>query len=357
VTTRAPAPAPVTRRTTAGLLAATLSVGLLSGGVAGWVAAASAPARSGACDVAALADAVLPAVVTVFADGPTGSGSGSGAILTPDGTIVTNDHVIDTAGASGQLAVQLTSGAVHQAALVGTDPKTDLAVLRIEAGGLPTLPIGDDTRLRVGQPVVALGAPLGLSGTVTAGIVSALDRDIVAPTGGGGTTVLAGNIQTDAAINPGNSGGPLVDCSGRLVGVNTAISTVPDATGVPGGGSVGIGFAVPAGTVRRITDELVATGRATHPWFGMAVAEVPPSIAARFSADAGLYVQSVVPAGPAAAAGLRASDLIVSVADAPASSFALGRLLARAAVGEEVALGIVRDGQRGAVSVVLAEAP
>ena len=350
-------PAPPAHRATAGLIAAVLAAGLLSGGLAGWVAGRAAPGGAGTCDVVALADAVLPAVVTIFAEGPTGSGSGSGAIMSADGTIVTNDHVIDTAGTSGRLTVLLNSGVAHRATLVGADPKTDLAVLSIEATGLPTLRIGDDTGLRVGQPVVALGAPLGLSGTVTAGIVSALDRDILAPVGAGGTTVLAGSVQTDASINPGNSGGPLVDCAGRLVGVNTAISTVPDATGVAGGGSVGIGFAVPAGTVRRVTGELAATGRATHPSFGMTVAEVPASVAATFGVDAGVYVQSVVAGGPAATAGVRAGDLIVSVAGAPASSFTLGRLLARAQVGERVELGLVRDGQRVTAAVVLAEAP
>lgn len=345
------------RRAAAGFAAIGLASGLAAGGVAGFAVSRSDPARAHTCDVVSLTDAVLPAVVTVFAEGPGGGGSGSGAITSRDGLIVTNDHVISPAGTQGRLSVLLNSGEVKQATLVGTDPKTDLAVLRIDATGLPTLALGNDGSLRVGQQVVALGAPLGLSGTVTAGIVSALDRDVVAPVGSGGTTVLAGSIQTDASINPGNSGGPLVDCSRRIVGLNTAISTVADAAGVAGGGSVGIGFAVPARTVERITSELIEHGRATHPTFGLSLAQIPPAAAASVGLDAGLYVQAVVAGGPAASAGIQAGDVIVSVAGGPATSFAVGRLLARAQVGDRVELELAREGNRSTVTVVLAEAP
>ena len=139
---------------------------------------------------------------------------------------------------------------------------------------------------------MALGAPLGLSGSVTSGIVSAIGRDIPAPTGDGGTTVLIGSIQTDASINPGNSGGPLVDCQSRIVGIKAAISTVPNAQGVGGGGSVGIGFAVPSETVQYITGQLLDNGRAAHPWLGMSTAPVPAEVAATFGTQAGLYVPS-----------------------------------------------------------------
>jgi putative serine protease PepD len=188
--------------------------------------------------------------------------------------------------------------------LVGSDPKTDLAVLKVEAPGLPTIRLGDATGLRVGQPVVALGAPLGLSGTVTSGIVSALNREVTAPTGQGGVTVLIGAIQTDASINPGNSGGPLVGCAGRLIGINTAISTVPNAEGQAGGGSVGIGFAVPSQIVTDITDQLLASGRATHPWVGMSTAEISAAAASYLGSPTGLFVQAVATSGPAGAAGL-----------------------------------------------------
>lgn len=347
---------PSGRRVTAGLVAVALAAGLAAGGVGAYVVSRTDPARTNSCDVVALTEAALPAVVTVFAQGAAGAGSGSGAITTADGTIITNDHVIAPGGTPGRLSVLLASGELKEATLVGTDARTDLAVIRIEAANLPTLPIGDDTALRVGQQVVALGAPLGLSGTVTAGIVSALNRDVLAPMGAAGTTVLAGSIQTDASINPGNSGGPLIDCTGRIVGVNTAISTVPDARGVAGGGSVGIGFAVPATTVRRITAELATQGRATHPAFGLSFAEISPTAAAAFGIPAGLYVQAVAPGGPAATAGVRVSDIIVSVAGSPATSFSVAQLLARASVGDSVELEVVRAGRKSTVTVVLAEA-
>ncbi len=348
------APTHAPRRRTAGLVAVALAAGLVGGGVAGF--AVSRTALGPTCDVVALTERALPAVVTIFAEGPTGAGSGSGAIISSDGSIVTNDHVIDTAGPRGRISVLLSSGELKVATLAGTDPRTDLAVLKIDATALPTLALGDETRLRVGERVVAMGAPLGLSGTVTSGIVSALDRDILAPMGAGGTTVLAGSIQTDASINPGNSGGPLVNCAGRLVGINTAISTVPDETGVASGGSVGIGFAVPAGTVRRVTQELTTSGRATHPTFGLALSEVPSVVAAAFDAEAGLYVQAVTPGGPAQDAGVRVGDLIVSIAGGPATSFTLQRLLARAQVGDSVELVLARPGGRVPTTVVLGEA-
>ena len=338
------------------VVALSLAAGLFGGALAGLALTRNAPAPN-TCDTVSVADNALPAVVTVFAEGVSESGSGSGAITTPDGYIVTNDHVIATAGRTGRLTVLLNSGERKDATLVGTDAKTDLAVLKIEASGLPTLALRTNARLRVGQQVVALGAPLGLTGTVTSGIISALNRDVLAPVAGGGTTVLAGTVQTDASINPGNSGGPLVDCGGRIVGVNTVISTVPNSSGVAGGGSVGLGFAVPASTVQRITAELRQSGRATHPTFGFTLAEVPAQVAARFGVEGGMYVQSVVTGGPAARAGVRVGDVITHAGGQPANSFTIGRLLVTAAVGDSVPLVLLREGQRQEVSVVLEEAP
>lgn len=323
-----------------------LAAGVAAGAVAGYVAGRNATWGGARCDTVALIDRSLPAVVTVFARSSSGSGTGSGAIIASDGTIVTNDHVIAPAGTSGQIQVLLANGETKAASLVGTDPSTDIAVLRVEGERLPVLQIGDRTAPRVGQQVVALGAPLGLSGTVTAGIVSALDRDVVAPASTGGSTVLVGSVQTDASINPGNSGGPLVDCSGALIGVNTAISTVPDAAGTAGGGSVGIGFAVPATTVRRITDELVRDGRATHPSLGLSLAEIPPAVAAESGAPAGLYVQAVASGGPGATAGVRPGDIIVTIAERPATSMAVGQLLGRARVGDQVQVTVWRSGAK-----------
>ncbi|GIF25862.1 hypothetical protein Ate02nite_85920 [Paractinoplanes tereljensis] len=210
------------------------------------------------CSAASIAERVLPTVVTLSV----GGGNGSGEIIRDGGYILTNDHVISPAGARGAITVLFSDGRTAPATIVGRAPLVDLAVVRVQTTEkLPLIEVGRSSALRVGQPVVALGAPLGLSGTVTAGIVSALGRDIPVPADGGQTAVLPGAVQTDAAINPGNSGGPLVDCDGRLIGVNTAIATVPNADGQAGGGSVGIGFAIPVDAATVVADQLISQGR------------------------------------------------------------------------------------------------
>ncbi|WP_051209395.1 S1C family serine protease [Propionicicella superfundia] len=333
-------------------------LGLLSGALGAGIVSGLRPASTASgCDTVKVAGDALPAVVTVLVSGSGESGSGSGAIIESDGLILTNDHVIAAAVTSGTIEVRLNNGEQVTADLVGTDPVTDLAVLRIDRDSLPTLQLAPRETLRVGQPVVALGAPLGLSGTVTSGIVSALDRNVPIPKSTGGTTVLAGAIQTDASINLGNSGGPLVTCAGLLIGVNTAISTVPNSDGSSGGGSVGIGFAVPAATARRIVDQLVATGRATHPWIGASTAEIDQSTADRFGTQAGLFVQEVTAGGPAADAGLRAGDVITSVQGTSATSVGLAWLLVSADVGDEVAVQYVRDDTVHQATLTLAEHP
>ena len=342
--------------TRVGIVAVVVATALIASLVTAAAVRWTSPAP-GSCDVRAVAARSLPAVVTVLANGQSGSGSGSGAVIDAAGVILTNDHVIAPAVENGTVQVLLTSGEQVDATLVGTDPLTDLAVLRIDKTGLPVLKVAADDSLTVGQPVVALGAPLGLSGTVTSGIVSALGRDVPVPKAGGGSTVLIGAVQTDASINPGNSGGPLVDCDGTLIGVNTAISTVPNSEGVAGGGSVGIGFAVPAATAGRIAGELLASGRASHPWTGFTAAEVSGQVAAQFGSPAGLYVQQVAPGGPAAAAGLRPGDLIIRLDDTPASSQAQSRLLLTSHVGDTVTLTVVRPPSTAQLPLVLAEQP
>lgn len=327
------------------ILVATAIVAGLGG--AGVMYAATRGDVAASCDVVGVAARAMPAVVTVMVQGAGGaSGSGSGALVSADGTIVTNDHVIAPAASGGSISVVLSSGESKDAVLVGTDPKTDLAVLRVEGSGLPTVPIGTPAALAVGQQVVALGAPLGLSGTVTSGIVSALDRDIEAPVAGGGSTVLVGTVQTDASINPGNSGGPLVDCAGRLVGINTVIATVPDAGGTAGGGNVGIGFAVPADTVHRIAGELASTGRATHPWHGLTLRQIPPGMLVTDTTDGGLFVQAVAAGGPGERAGIHPGDVVLAISGTPATTFANGQLLATASVGDPVELTVLRNGAR-----------
>ena len=338
------------------LICFALALVLGAGALGAYVTLKLSP-TAGSCDAARVANAALPAVTTIFVTGPGGSGSGSGAVIRADGVILTNDHVIAAGVGSGTIDVLLNGGERVPASLVGTDPLTDLAVLKIDRNKLPTLLLAPREPLRVGQPVVALGAPLGLSGTVTAGIISALNRNVPAPKAGGGTTVLVGALQTDASINPGNSGGPLVTCDGRLIGVNTAISTVPNAQGVAGGGSVGIGFAVPASTAQRISDDILTTGRATHPWIGATTAEVTQDMADRFGSRAGLYVQAVAPGGPAATAGILAGDVITRLSGAPANAAVLSGLLVTGKVGDVVAVEFSRAGAARQAQLTLAEQP
>lgn len=338
------------------LVAIAAAITLVAGGI-GALAAVTLTAGPGSCNTERVAAQALPAVVTVLVGSAGGSGSGSGSIIGADGVVLTNDHVIASAGASGTIEVLLNDGTKLPARLVGTDPLTDLAVLKVEKTGLPTLRLAPNEALRVGQPVVALGAPLGLSGTVTSGIVSALNRNVPAPKSSGGTTILANSIQTDAAINPGNSGGPLVTCSGLQIGVNTAISTVPNADGSTGGGSVGIGWAVPAATAQRISSELLANGKPSHPWLGLSVSEISPDIADRFSTTSGLFVQAVHTGGPAATAGLRPGDVITRLNAGPATSLALSALQLSANVGDQVPVEYVRDGRTVSATITLAEQP
>ena len=340
--------------TWASLIGIAAAVTLVAGGI-GAVAAITLTAGPGSCNTERVASRALPAVVTVLVSSSGSSGSGSGSIITADGMVLTNDHVIAPAASSGTIEVLLNDGSKLPARLVGTDPLTDLAVLKVDRTGLPTLSLAPNENLRVGQPVVALGAPLGLSGTVTSGIISALNRNVPAPKAGGGTTVLVGSVQTDAAINPGNSGGPLVTCSGLQIGVNTAISTVPNSDGSSGGGSVGIGWAVPASTAQRISSELIADGRASHPWLGLSVSEVSADVADRFKTTSGLFVQAVYAGGPAAAAGLRAGDVITRLNGTQATSLALSALQLSGKVGDAVPVEFVRDGVAGRATITLAE--
>ena len=251
---------------------------------------ASGDAQASVCPATTIAEQVLPSVVKITASGAvSGGGTGSGEIIRAGGYILTNDHVIAVAANGGKLSVLYQDGRTTEATIVGRDPVTDLAVIKAadEAEGRPLIRIGSSTSLRVGQPVVALGAPLGLYGTVTSGIVSALGRYVPIPRGGGQTAHLVDAIQTDASINPGNSGGALVNCAGDLVGVNSAISTVPNAAGIGGGGSVGIGFAIPVDLARPFADQLIEAGRIRQPVIGMEVQTIPASVAAGASPPGG----------------------------------------------------------------------
>lgn len=251
--------------------------------------------------VQAVAQKVVPSVVRIEILGRTGSGEGSGVVLSSDGLILTNNHVVQGGGDGAQLTVYFSDGSSAPATVVGADVVSDIAVIRVEGRtDLTPIELGASDNVQVGQEVVAVGSPLGLEGTVTAGIVSALDRPVSTSgqTGNQGSVIDA--LQTDAAINPGNSGGALVDMEGRLIGINTAIATAGAQSG-----SIGLGFAIPVDQARRIADELIDTGKATHSIIGVQVPSRDPALGAR--------VSEVIPDGPAARAGIPEGSLIVKV--------------------------------------------
>jgi putative serine protease PepD len=312
-----------------------------------------------ACPAIDVAAGTLPSVVTVLTTGPSGGGNGTGELIRSGGYVLTNDHVIAAAVTSGgAVGVRYGDGVTTAATVVGRDPVTDLAVLKAADGAQdrPLIRIGDSGALRVGQPVVALGAPLGLSSTVTSGIVSALGRHVPLPTGGGTTAHLLDAIQTDASINPGNSGGPLVGCSGAMVGVNTAIATAPNEQGVGGGGSVGVGFAIPMGIAIPIADSLIDTGRAGHPDLGLSAQAL--IVESKDAVPTGLFVSAVTPGGPADTAGIRAGDIILTIDGQSATSVdQLVLVTLTRQEGEAVPFTISRDGARSDVTVTLGPAP
>lgn len=215
----------------------------------------------------AISALVTPTVVSISVTATGGSGTGSGSIYKSNAStsyIITNNHVIESAATSGTIKVEFTNGDQVNATIVGRDPMYDLAVLAIKTGNLPTIAIGDSSKVSVGDPVLAIGSPLGLASTVTSGIVSALNRPVT--TGDEGSQSYVNAIQTDAAINPGNSGGALVDSQGRIIGVNSAIATLSS-----GGtsGSIGLGFSIPINEAKRVIEEIIETGKSTRPLLGV----------------------------------------------------------------------------------------
>lgn len=341
----------------AGLTTA-IALTLIAGGfVAGTVATVVLGGASrGSCDAASVADTVLPTIVTITVTGPGGSSNGSGEIITTDGYILTNNHVISSAASGGRLSVRYSDGEEAAAKLVGRDPKTDLAVIKVKGDNLPVIDRGDSGSLSVGQPVVALGAPLGLSSTVTAGIVSALGRTVPVPSDDDRNAILVGAIQTDASINPGNSGGALVDCRGRLVGINTAIATVPGGDGQRSTGSVGIGFAVPESLALPIAQQLIDTGEVAYPTAGVDLVPIPHAVSVRYGIADGLYVYAIDRDGPAAEAGLRRGDVVTSLDGRSATSIdVLTAIQLTSEPGDEVKVEYLRDGRRHSTVVTLSE--
>jgi putative serine protease PepD len=404
-----------------GAIIATLAIGALIGGIAGAGAGVGIYAATGAgssvvktatgpqnitvnnandaTTVTAVAATASPSVVTISVTGSSEGGTGSGIVLTDDGYILTNTHVVTLDGQASDVSitVQDNDGKIYTAKIVGTDPTTDLAVIKLDgASGLTPMKFADSSKLNVGDTAVAIGAPLGLSGTVTDGIVSALNRSIsiassAAPQGGdssqgdsggdsngspwnfdfpgqGGSgdsgsqqtqttaTISLPVIQTDAAINPGNSGGALLNSKGELIGVNVAIASASgSSTSGTQSGSIGVGFAIPANLAKRISDELIKDGAATHGLLGASVVDASSDTKAT---TVGAEIKEVTGGGAAAGGGLKAGDIVVGFNGLPITSATDLTAQVRAlAAGAKADVTYVRGGQTKTTSVTLGSLP
>ncbi|MCW2743783.1 MAG: peptidase and chymotrypsin/Hap [Mycobacterium sp.] len=319
------------------------------------------PVDRSSTSVQSIAAKLLPSVVTINVSNATEEGTGSGIILTTDGYILTNNHVVAPSQTGGELTVTFNASKDPvPATIVGQpDPTTDLAVIKVQ--GTTTLTpavLGHSSSLVVGDPVVAIGAPLGLSSTVTLGIVSALGRPVDVPTQNGQGSNVLDAIQTDAAINPGNSGGALVDSLGQVVGVNSAIASLSGSgTGSSAqGGSIGIGFAIPIDEASSIAEQIIRTGHATHPYIGVNAQTVSSQTAQAQGLPRGALVASVVSGGPADKAGIRRGDVITKVdATTIDSSDSLVVALRTYKIGDKVSITYVRSGQPRTATVTLVE--
>ncbi|MFF1721278.1 S1C family serine protease [Streptomyces sviceus] len=321
------------RRARRVLLTGALLLALMAGGIGGVVGAylerngmggdvvelpqaEEEPAGRAPGTVAGIAAKSLPSVVTLHVSGAKESGTGTGFVLDERGHILTNNHVVEPAGADGEISVTFQSGDTAVATVVGRDSGYDLAVVQVSGvGGLRPMPLGNSDSVQVGDPVVAIGAPFDLEGTVTSGIISAKERPITAggESGEGSDVSYVDALQTDAPINPGNSGGPLLDSRARVIGINSAIRSADDGTGSRTGqaGSIGLGFAIPVNQAKRVAEELINTGRATHPVIGVTLDMDYTGDGARIGTKGS--GPAVTEGGPGDRAGLRAGDVITEV--------------------------------------------
>lgn len=304
--------------------------------------------------VAAISQAVLPSVVQIETlSGGFATSTGSGVIIRADGYILTNNHVV--ADADGTVRVLFSDGDKVEGKIVGTSPEYDLAVVKVDKADLVPLVLGDSGAMVVGDPVIAVGSPLGLDSTVTTGIVSALGRPVT--TGEGDEISHIAAIQTDAAINPGNSGGPLINMSGEVIGINSAIAALPGATQATGAGSVGLGFAIPSDVARRVAEELIADGHADVPVIGAQLDKTYQGEGVRIASSSVLDGEGpgVVPGSPADKAGLVEGDIITRVDGQPVADPATAIVRIRShAPGDELQLTVERDGKSEDLTLVLA---
>ena len=332
---------------------------LVSRGEGGAASLPPAPAGSMARPSGSIADIAarsLPSVVTIKVKGSGGSGTGSGFVLRKDGYILTNNHVVDAAAATGKITVLFSDGKSSDAKIIGRDESYDLAVLRVDRSDLPVLALGASSTVVVGDLVIAVGAPLGLDSTVTSGIVSALNRPVTAGREGDSTASFINAIQTDAAINPGNSGGPLLDMAGRVIGVNSAIARVASSQSPDGGqsGNIGVGFAIPSDQARKTAEQLIATGKATHPIIGVLIDPTYVGEGVKIADTPVKGKPPITKGGPADKAGLRPGDVIITFAGRPVTDPDEFVVAIRArAVGDEVELTVRRGSTERTVKMTL----
>jgi putative serine protease PepD len=306
-----------------------------------------------ASSVAGVAAAALPVVVSVSVQSAAGGDTGSGFIVRQDGYILTNNHVVAAAASGGKITVSFNNGSTIPAKVVGTDESADLAVLKVNKTGLPVAQLGNSDDAVVGDQVIAVGSPLGLSGTVTSGIISATNRPVT--TGGttGAETSYISALQTDAAINPGNSGGPLINMQGQVIGVNSAIASLGAAPGQQAG-NIGVGFAIPINQARRIAEELIKTGTAQTPIVGVNLDPTYRGPGAKILSHSVNGQAPIMPGGPAATAGLQPGDVITAVDGTTVpDAEALIVTIRSHAPGDVVTLTINRNGTTSDVKVTL----
>ena len=297
--------------------------------------------------VAGIAQRVLPSVVSISTRTLTGGGTGSGFIIDSNGYILTNNHVISSAAQTGgSIQVSLSDGTFYPAKVIGRDASYDLAVLKITASGLKALQFGDSDAIAVGDLVIAIGSPLGLTGTVTTGIISAKNRAVTAGESNSESSFINA-LQTDAAINPGNSGGPLVDATGAVIGVNSAIASLGTTSQL---GSIGLGFAIPINQARKTADQLIKNGVATYPVIGVSLNMNYTENGAQVSTSG----RGILPGSPAEKAGLRGGDVIIEIDGKEIYSPKELIVSVRAKnVGDRVTLGFLRDGVKKTVTLTL----